>query len=73
MDHLAHALQMMRGNMEDPVLALQYALRVLEEGGHWEAFQYLINYYSRGGQRPRREWEIRYKNLYDEFQNQRGF
>ena len=72
-DHLAHALQMMRENMEDPVLAFDYAHRVLEEGGHAEAFEFLIDYYSPGGQNPRRFWEIRYKNLYDEFQNRRGF
>jgi len=70
MDHLQLALQMMRENMEDPVLAVEFAIQVLEEGGHAEAFQCLIAYNSPGGQRPCRYWELHFKNLYDQFQNQ---
>lgn len=71
LDHdlaLAHALRMFNENLDDPALARDFATRVLEEGGHHTAYQFLIDYYSPNGEEPDTLLVDHYKNLYDEFQ-----
>ena len=62
---LQHALRMFRENLDDPVLARDFATRVLDEGGFQEVIQFLIDYYSQDGEEPDNECEVHYKNLFD--------
>ena len=62
---LQHALRMFRENLDDPLLARDFAIRVLEEGGFQEVIQFLIDYYSQDGEEPDHDLEVHYKNLFD--------
>ena len=65
---LEHALRMFNENLEDPVLARDFAYRVLDYGGHHSVYQFMIDYYSPDGVEPYPLFVTHYKNMYDEFQ-----
>ncbi len=63
-----HAMLVFSQNLDDPPLARDFAIRVLEEGGHHSAYQFLIEYYSPNGEEPNTLLVNHFKNLYDAFQ-----
>ena len=65
---LQHALRMFFENLDDPFLGRDFALRVLEEGGHRSALIFLMDYYSPDGEEPDAELFAYYINLYNQFQ-----